>query len=201
MRAASFSARSCSAFTTFSGALARKPGLESLLLSFSSSPLFFFSSLAMRAFSFSRSTSSARGMPMRAAWVMTVTTPRAASSLSLPRPLGPVTVTSLAYPSRLRKGMPAVKMACSPVAMVRWAFLEGGTFISDRRVRTAFTASMRSSTAFSSWGKARSWRYWGQDWSMRNFTSLPASWGRACQISSVRKGMKGCSSLRMSVRT
>ena len=71
----SFTARSCSALTTCSGALLTKPGLASLVFSFWSSSLFFFSSFYMRAFYFSRSTSSARGMEIWAAWVTTVTEP------------------------------------------------------------------------------------------------------------------------------
>ena len=69
----SWTERSCYALTTCSGALFTKPGLASLALSFSSSALFFFSSFSRRAFSFSRSTSSARGMDTWAAWVTTVT--------------------------------------------------------------------------------------------------------------------------------
>ena len=45
-----------------SGSLVDKAGVVSLVFSFSSSALFFFSSFSMRAFSFSISTSSARGM-------------------------------------------------------------------------------------------------------------------------------------------
>ncbi len=63
--------------------------------------------------------------------------------------------------------MPAVKTSCSRVATVSWAFLEGGTFISERRVRTAPMASMMSSMAFSSSGKSSSTWCSGHFWSMR----------------------------------
>ena len=88
-------------------------------------------------------------------------------------------------------------MSRSPVATVRWAFLLGGTFISDRRVRTPRMASMISSMAFSSSGKSRAASATGQSDSMRK----SPSWGRACQISSVMKGMKGWSSLSIWVST
>ena len=64
--------------------------------SLSSSARFFLSSFSMRAFSFSRSTSSARGMNSRAAWVVTVTMPWAVMASSLPASATPSTVTSLA---------------------------------------------------------------------------------------------------------
>ena len=96
MRAASFTARSRSASTTLAGALFTKPGLPSLLFRPSRALRFLSSSFWIRAFSFSRSTSSARGMDTRAAWVMTVTLPLAFSPASESMSATPTTVTSLA---------------------------------------------------------------------------------------------------------
>ena len=96
IRARSFSARSFSASTTWAGALFTKPEFWSLVSSLSSSLRFLSSSFWMRAFSFSRSTSSARGMKIRAAWVVTVTMPWAVMASSLPASATPTTVTSLA---------------------------------------------------------------------------------------------------------
>ena len=71
----SLTERSRSAATTCSGALFTKPGFCSLASSLSSSARFFFRSFYRRAFSISRSTSSAMGMDSWAAWVTTVTAP------------------------------------------------------------------------------------------------------------------------------
>ena len=113
-----------------------------------------------------------------------------------------MTVTSLAQDSRFRRGAPWVKASRSKVAMVTWAFLEGGTFSSERLPRITFTASFKSSTALASCVKVNSSFTSGHFWSMRKPSSpTPSAWGSACQISSVIKGMKGCSSLSVSVST
>ena len=91
----------------------------------------------------------------------------------------------------------ASKAAASAVSMARWAFLEGGTFISLRRVRTAVISSMTFFISASAWGKAWPSSCWGQGATIR----ASPSWGRLCQISSVRKGIKGWSSARVWVST
>ena len=77
------------------------------------------------------------------------------------------------------------------------ALREGGTFISARRLRTARMTSMTRSKPASSSGKARASSYFGYGATM----SASPSCGMAWKISSVMKGMKGCSSLSMPVRT
>ena len=89
------------------------------------------------------------------------------------------------------------KAAVSPVSIYRWAFLEGGTFISLRRVRTAVMSSMTFFISASAWGKAWPSSYWGQGATIR----ASPSWGRLCQISSVTKGIKGCSRASVWVST
>ena len=91
----------------------------------------------------------------------------------------------------------ASKAAVSAASMARWAFLEGGTFISLRRVRTAVISSMTFFISASAWGKARPSSYSGQGATIR----ASPWWGRLCQISSVTKGMKGCSRARVFVST
>ena len=76
-------------------------------------------------------------------------------------------------------------------------FLEGGTFFSARRVRTALMAAMTRSISASSAGNSRVLSATGQGETI----SASPSWGRACQISSVMKGIKGWRSLRVSVST
>ena len=62
--------------------------------------------------------------------------------------------------------------------------LEGGTFISARRLRMARIAVISASICFSSAGKDRASLALGQSVTMMD----SPTWGRVCQISSVMKG-------------
>ena len=107
IRSRSLAAFSFAPLMTASGALDMNFSLLSLL----SIPASCFSalafSLAMRASSYSKSTSSASGISTRAAWVMTSTMP----FLDTSSPGSASTVTSLAEASFLKKGTPTRKVS------------------------------------------------------------------------------------------
>ena len=105
----SFSAWSRWFWTICSGALEVNASLESLASMPFRWPSALAFSLAIRASSCSTSTSSANGMKIRAAWVMTSTMPFWRISSLEPTPETPVTSTSLAEARRWKKGIPAVK--------------------------------------------------------------------------------------------
>ena len=107
------------------------------------------------------------------------------------------TRTAEAEASRWMKGAPVWKVSAKAVSTYTSALREGGTFISARRLRMARMASITRSISFSSAGKASASSYTGQGARM----SASPSWGRDCQISSVTKGMKGCSRLSVRVMT
>ena len=92
-------------------------------------------------------------------------------------------------------------MAGSAVTRTISAFLEGGTFISARRARMALMVSITASMASVSAGKSSAASYSGHREVIRYWLVSPAVLGRACQISSVMKGMKGCSSFSSVTRT
>ena len=103
------------------------------------------------------------------------------------------TVTSEAEARRSKKEAPFSKVSVKSVSMKRWAFREGGTFFSARTLRMALTAAMIRPNSRSSSAKFRDSSYAGNFAIMMVSQSL----GMACQISSVMKGMKGCSSFKV----
>ena len=96
-----------------------------------------------------------------------------------------------------KKPAPAENVSFFSVRMSTLAFLEGGTFISARRLRMARTASIRLSICASSAAKCSSSLYSGH---ADTITDGP-SCGSACQMVSVMNGMNGCSSCIAPLRT
>ena len=88
------------------------------------------------------------------------------------------------------KPSPSVKTWGLEVSTYSVAFLEGGTFISALRLRIARMAFMTDSIWASSVLKFNASLASGH---LATIRALSRS-GRLCQISSVMKGMKGCSS-------
>ena len=78
-----------------------------------------------------------------------------------------------------------------------FSFSDGATFISPRMFRMRVITSMICAISRSASGFAEASSAAGNSATM---TEVPSA-TRLCQISSVRKGMKGWSSLRESVRT
>ena len=105
-----------------------------------------------------------------------------------PSPSNPVlTATSEAKASRVKHTPAASKVSEQGVSTYTFAFLDGGTFISARRLRIARIAVIMRSNSRSSAAKLRASSNWGHFATIR----LSPSWGMDCQISSVIKGIKG----------
>ena len=105
--------------------------------------------------------------------------------------------TAAAEASRCRNGTPAAKVSAKAVSIYRSALLEGGTFISARRLRMLRMTSMICSISFSCAGKQSAGSYTGHG----AIISASPSCGRDCQISSVMNGIKGCSRVSIPVMT
>ena len=108
---------------------------------------------------------------------------------------------SLSIPASCLKKSPALSnvslIFSSSLTTIPFALCEGGTFIEDLTFLTALTASFISSALFSSSVKLYSAFSTGQGSIIMVFTpSLTVQY-----ISSVIKGMKGCKSLSMLLRT
>ncbi len=103
------------------------------------------------------------------------------------------TSTEAADANRSRKGTQSLNTWAEAVSMWRLAFLEGGTFISARRLRMALMASITIVNCCASVLNSSAGSNSGQE----EIMMLSPSWGSACQISSVMKGIKGWSSFRV----
>ena len=88
-------------------------------------------------------------------------------------------------------------VAFDSVSTKSFAFFEGGTFISARRLRTARIISITFSNSASSLAKLSSSLTLGHS---EIIIDSPL-WGNACQISSVMKGIKGWRSFKVFERT
>ena len=111
------------------------------------------------------------------------------TALSIPSNFSP-TDTSLADERRLKNSVPFLKVSPFNVSINTCAFLDGATFISARRLRTAFTAVIILFICSSSSGNERASLNSAQGDSI----IVSPSCGRVCHISSVINGINGCKS-------